>query len=701
MLSPSDAAVVARDPELPGLAVLLDTAAVSTLVGAAVRRDYLRYKPGTSCVLGGRVDLPDGSADLIVTAYGADSAIKLDKTVSDSPRGSVLYVDRAQGVVAALASADRDLPFLAALAHERTRRRALRRLLPSWTGRSSVRISTLSYKPMRRWVGLLTAPDASPVVLRAYRPADAERSAAGVRELMHAVPRTPQLLGIDPQLGVLALTYLEGRPLDALLAEGRAGAGELEMVGRALAQLHGRGPTLLPNRTAADDLAAVQTAAEHIAVLLPELAAQAHELATDLCRRLVRLPVARSVVHGDFSADQVVVDAAGHVALLDLDRTGTGDPATDLASLWTSATTGSVSEDGSAIRQAMTSDLYSGYAQVRPLPPEESVRTHAAALLLRRVVEPFRLCRPDWPDRARRLLSAAAAAVPGPLESAPDDLVTPLLGAPLSWELLKHKPGRRRTSRANGPYGTAIVKVYASARAPVVAARVRALGDGPAEPILPRVLLCDEARHVVVLSEVPGRPFREALLVKDVRAAARVGRALAGWHAAHRGRVPAALRAHTAAREVEILLGRCATAPPAVADRVRRAAPSLQGEWPVDTVVHRDLYEEQIVLHDSVGLLDLDDAAAGPAELDLGNLSAHLELLARRTGVDLDVSLDALLDAYCSYAPLDTGLLDRCRTLSLLRLACLHSDPALVPDGTRDESTLTAGSSAAQGRATR
>src|SRR5204862_293349 len=57
-----------------------------------------------------------------------------------------------------------------------------------------------------------------------------------------------------------------------------------------------------------------------------------------------------------------------------------------------------------------------------------------------------------------------------------------LLGAPVVLEELKYKPDRRRTSRATGPRGSAIVKQYTSERAPTVAARVAALADGPADP---------------------------------------------------------------------------------------------------------------------------------------------------------------------------------------------------------------------------
>jgi hypothetical protein len=85
------------------------------------------------------------------------------------------------------------------------------------------------------------------------------------------------------------------------------------------------------------------------------------------------------------------------------------------------------------------------------------------------------------------------------------------------------------------------------------------------------------------------------------------------------------------------------------------------------------LYEKQVLLGDDVGLIDLDDSALGPPELDVGNLLSHLELLARRSGRDLGPMGTAFLDGYLTAgASLDAALLTRCRTLSLLRLACLH-----------------------------
>nr|HMQ55578.1 aminoglycoside phosphotransferase family protein [Anaerolineae bacterium] len=63
MLSPADAALVQRDPHLPGLALLLDPAAmletlqrqVEPVQIEAMQPTYLRYKPGTSCLAAYRV----------------------------------------------------------------------------------------------------------------------------------------------------------------------------------------------------------------------------------------------------------------------------------------------------------------------------------------------------------------------------------------------------------------------------------------------------------------------------------------------------------------------------------------------------------------------------------------------------------------------------------------------------------------------
>jgi Ser/Thr protein kinase RdoA (MazF antagonist) len=197
---------------------------------------------------------------------------------------------------------------------------------------------------------------------------------------------------------------------------------------------------------------------------------------------------------------------------------------------------------------------------------------------------------------------------------------------------------------------------------------------------MPRVLLCDAERRVVVLSYVPGAPLSEAVLAGDREACVRAGLALGVWHDFWEGRAPRFLRRHTSEREMEVLEARARALPRAEAETVLRLAGGLRPDWGHPTVVHRDLYEEQILVGERIGLIDLDDAAAGPPELDVGNLLAHLELRALRDhgGVVAEMA-DVLLEGYAaSGAALDLDLLDRCRRLSLLRLVCIHREPRLL-----------------------
>jgi len=260
------------------------------------------------------------------------------------------------------------------------------------------------------------------------------------------------------------------------------------------------------------------------------------------------------------------------------------------------------------------------------------------------------------------------------------ELLEPVLGAPVALEELKHKPGKRTTLRARGARRNAIVKVYASTRAPTVAARIAALAAGPDDVEVPEVLVCDPERHLVVLSEVPGVPLREALLAGDGETCERAGAALGAWHLAWLGTSPDPLVLHTAEREVEILASRIESAPSGIAALVRGELPSVaDGDWEAVTVVHRDLYEEQIMVAERIGLIDLDDSALGPPELDVGNLYGHIELLELRSGCDLSAMTDKLFGGYRRAGPpLDASLLARCRGLTLLRLACIHRDASLL-----------------------
>jgi len=261
----------------------------------------------------------------------------------------------------------------------------------------------------------------------------------------------------------------------------------------------------------------------------------------------------------------------------------------------------------------------------------------------------------------------------------PERLAT-IVGEPLTLEELKFKPGRRRTMRASGPLGTVIVKCYMSARAPAVGARVSTLAGGPPEPAIPRVLLVDANDGYVVLSDLEGEPLRVAVLGRDWTTCARAGTALGSWHRYWTGARSEVFPLHTPARELAILEQRLERAPSDIVDAVAAEWDRVASlAWECTTVVHRDLYEEQLLVGDRTGLIDLDDAALGPPELDLGNLFAHLRLLGRRTDHDVEPAIEAFREGYGRAGPhVDPELVARCVVVSALRLACIHGDAALA-----------------------
>jgi Ser/Thr protein kinase RdoA (MazF antagonist) len=91
----------------------------------------------------------------------------------------------------------------------------------------------------------------------------------------------------------------------------------------------------------------------------------------------------------------------------------------------------------------------------------------------------------------------------------------------------------------------------------------------------------------------------------------RAGVALGRWHGAFRGAASAVLRPHTIEREPEALRRQAGRADPALP----KAALERGAELPA--VVHRDLYEDQVLIGERVGLIDLDDVAVSPPELDV------------------------------------------------------------------------------------
>ena len=252
------------------------------------------------------------------------------------------------------------------------------------------------------------------------------------------------------------------------------------------------------------------------------------------------------------------------------------------------------------------------------------------------------------------------------------------VGAPVSYEELAHRPGERLTLRARGPRGSAIVKLYPAGRIDDVARTLEALADGPPVLEVPRVLGLDRPAHVLVVSDLRGMPLQDALLGDDLDRCRRAGAALAAWHEAWRDRVPEAFRPLTLADAIGRVRELARQSAPATRARVRDALSDPGEEWECATVVHGSLAANELLLTKKVALVGLDEAAAGPPELDVGCLLANIDLLELRRGASLEQAVGSLMEGYRGHGSLDPSLLDRCRALARLRLACTANEPLLL-----------------------
>ena len=402
----ADDRLAAADPAIPGLReVLRPRRLVQRLApgwGAVdARITYLRYKPGTSLVAGLVLTDDDGATSFAqALALGPAAPDKLAKVRragggDDVGRGAV--VNEHLNLALTDVTADRHLPGVG---------RVLRH--------ADDVVTPLVYKPGRRWVARWERTGRSTALVKVHRPATLPDLRAGHRAL-RGLP-VSRLVTMHGRRGIVTTDWVPGVPLDRLDGPGVtdlwAGAGSV------LAEVHRRHRIegLMPVDRAADLAAAVAA----VRAVAPELTADAHAIAERLRAGLIGSTVLR-VVHGDFSADQVIVRpdlaaAAGateaepaepgqsEVTIIDLDRVGLDDPLADLAS-WYGVLAAGGAEVGDP--HEVLAPLLGGYAAAGGHDDLRQLRLHCAAAVLQRATEPFRRHLPDWPARVAQLVTVA------------------------------------------------------------------------------------------------------------------------------------------------------------------------------------------------------------------------------------------------------------------------------------------------------
>jgi hypothetical protein len=403
---------IAEMAAVPRADELLDPTRLSSLLGVRAAPRYLRMKPGRSFVVAW--EEPDGEGARSWTGGHGWTGIFVD---SDKRDNAVRRARRAGVPLVEHTAAGGGGPHLLSG--------------PVWADPSLV--SQLSRvraeaEPGTRWEVLRFNPRRR-LVLRAEDSSGARvlRTAAGGSGALAEATGLWARLGA-PVLPAEVRGRVRGPDGAGTVVSPWWGTGDLRAhpeeaaarrAGRAVAAVHRR--SLRGVRSGSEAPALPRTgvrvlrsglgpAARAVAAAAPALGSRARRLADRLGPRLDD-GGPRVLLHGDLSPDQVLVDAAGEIRLIDLDRAGAGQAARDVGS-WLAACRGA----GLPRLAAAFTDGYREVAEARASGSDEGrlLRTalagaavwEAHALVLG-ALDPLRRLAPDWQSQLERRLREA------------------------------------------------------------------------------------------------------------------------------------------------------------------------------------------------------------------------------------------------------------------------------------------------------
>ena len=422
MLPTVDQDLVLRDPDIPGLATVLDPEAfVSELRRAAPEADlrtaqitYRRYKPQAFCRVAYRLNVAGEELELDVRACRAEDVARWlqdgapAQVAGPLGPGRIVLEDRA--LLVTVYPNDLKLPALQHLADVAKRKRVLRELLPDFPILWQGELRCLSYRPERRYVAVLRAADGTRALLKAYTGKAYVRGKCNAQAFQsRGVLQIARLLGRSDHHRLLAFEWLPGRLLMELCTAPELDGGALTGAGAALATLHAQEAPDLSCWTREAETTDLLSLSKEISFICPHLAQRAGELAPRFVAQLSVAPALRCAVHGDFSANQVLVSETD-VAIIDLDWACLGDPADDLGNFLAQFERLALRRELPPGRVAAVKDaLLAGYARGANGALPERIDFYTALQLFRRTRFPFRTRDPNWPQSTAALLDRAEA----------------------------------------------------------------------------------------------------------------------------------------------------------------------------------------------------------------------------------------------------------------------------------------------------
>ncbi|MFF2246689.1 phosphotransferase family protein [Arthrobacter sp. NPDC058130] len=397
----ADRELAARDALIPGLNWVLDDELLSELLGESVRITRTRYKPHTSALVAFRRAGNGGGSYGWALTTAPEHVGKMQRRADSSQKrgGGIRLVrpsDLHGDVVVAVGPIEEDWPLRPNLRWLRGHGLGRLGALPAAARFLDPPVSVLRYNPGRRLVARV--PSATlPVVVKAAVQTDGAAAGLGLRQRLesHGIPVLPELA--DAECAAHGISASPDWGHGDLSGAGNDSAAY--RAGKALAAIHGMdaGPGADPAAEAADLERQLAATRSMIACLLPGLEAPITRLTGRLLATVgAASPHGPVLVHGDFSADQVLVDGED-VRIIDFDRVRTSDPARDLGSFAAVEDIADPSGVGPVAGGRKTAQLIDGYRAAGGHVSLARVETWAAFRLFLNSVDPFRNRVSDWP----------------------------------------------------------------------------------------------------------------------------------------------------------------------------------------------------------------------------------------------------------------------------------------------------------------
>lgn len=453
---PSAASEHARglsDSQLPGLDRLLDTKFVASIVSTEMpevypnatdcRIAYIRYKPGTSCVIAyllcadGREKKDSATHILYGKCYDRDDfALAAEKANASaamnigSPHAIVL--SGAQAVLFPY-MADPKLDSIETILDHRKMRRILYRWVDCWSpdryriSHKAMEIVPVRYKPEKRAVFRLTSRitdrsnnqcKASSVYIRHYRD-DRGRALFELMDSLHrAVPQGDSLCVPRPYAyitdkRILLIEGLQDRPMTEAL-DGDRRSMALSRAATALAHLHSLDIARLPERSSGVILKDANATASMLRAVLPASNAKVSRVVGSFqSLEEADLVADKGFVHGDYFHGQILMQDRS-TAIIDFDRSYRGETLADLGNFCAHLIYRVVlSEAGSRTIDRDVEQFVLAYEKECGLPVSRERLAHWITFSLHMLaIAPFRALLPDWKSKVDRVIRACEESIP-------------------------------------------------------------------------------------------------------------------------------------------------------------------------------------------------------------------------------------------------------------------------------------------------